>query len=123
MLSGWAYSQFFETLRAICSNRGIYIKEVNPAYTSLIGMVKYARMYGLSSDVVAALAIARRGMRLSERLPSALTARLGVNPSRHVWHWWSQLNKQVHSSTIINRRHDYYGISNWDHVVKPMTTS
>jgi IS605 OrfB family transposase len=121
MLSGWAYSEFFKTLNAICSNRGIYLLEVNPAYTSLIGMVKYARMYGLSSDIVAGLAIARRGMRLSERLPSALTARLGVNPSRHVWYWWSQLNKLIQSSTIINRRHDYYCVSNWDDVVKPHT--
>lgn len=121
MLSGWAYSQFFKTLKAICSNRGIYLIEVNPAFTSLIGMVKYARMYGLSSDVVAALAIARRGMRLSERLPSAFTARLGVNPSRHDWHWWSKLNKQIHSSTMINRRHDYYSVSNWDDVVKLKT--
>jgi IS605 OrfB family transposase len=121
MLSGWAYSQFFTTLNAICSNRGIYLIAVNPAFTSLIGLVKYARMYGLSSDVVAALAIARRGMRLSERLPRVLTARLGVNSSRHVWHGWSQLNKQIQSTTVINRRHDYYSVSNWDDVVKLKT--
>ncbi|EDX74278.1 hypothetical protein MC7420_3802 [Coleofasciculus chthonoplastes PCC 7420] len=62
MLSAWAYSRFYQILSSILSNRGITIKFVNPAYTSLIGLVKYSRMYGLSSDVAAALAIARRGM-------------------------------------------------------------
>ena len=49
------------------------------------------RMYGLSSDCAAALVVARRGMRLSERLPSAITAYFEVNSEKHVWHWWSQL--------------------------------
>lgn len=120
MLSQWAYSKFFEQLSSICSNRGIYLLTVNAAYTSLIGLVKYAKMYGIPSDVAAAIAIARRGMRLSEKLPSALTARLEVNSSRHVWHWWNKLNKLIQSSTIINRRHDYYSVSNWDDVVKLM---
>ncbi|NEN98222.1 MAG: hypothetical protein F6K50_22705 [Moorea sp. SIO3I7] len=119
MLSGWAYSRFFELLNSICSNRGVYVFTVNPAYSSLIGMVKYARMYGLASDEVAALVIARRGMGLSERLPSALTALIGVNPSKHVWYWWNQLNKQIQASAVINRRHDYYSISNWGFLVKP----
>ncbi len=39
-----------------------------------IGLVKYMKMYGLASDEAAAIVIARRGMRLSERLPSAITA-------------------------------------------------
>ncbi|MEQ9544392.1 MAG: hypothetical protein RIK85_00060, partial [Marinobacter sp.] len=54
-------------------NRGIALSLCNPAYTSLIGLVKYSRMYGLSSDVAAALAIARRGMNLSERLPRSVS--------------------------------------------------
>ncbi|MEQ9016119.1 MAG: IS200/IS605 family accessory protein TnpB-related protein, partial [Marinovum algicola] len=80
MLSAWAYSRFYQILSSILSNRGIAYQLVNPAYTSLIGLVKYSRMYGLSSDVAAALAIARRGMHLSERLPRSVSAYLGVNP-------------------------------------------
>lgn len=112
MLSGWAYSRFFELLSSICANRGIYVFSVNAAYTSLIGLVKYARMYGLGSDCAAALAIARRGMRLSERLPRSLTALLEVNSGRHVWSAWSQLNKQIQKGDVVNRRHDYYSIAN-----------
>jgi IS605 OrfB family transposase len=59
MLSGWAYSRFYELLESILSNRGISLFTRNPAYTSLIGLVKYSRMYGLSSDVAAAIADVR----------------------------------------------------------------
>jgi hypothetical protein len=118
MLSGWAYSRFFELLGSILDNRGIYHFPVNPAYTSLIGLVKYLRMYGLSSDVAAALVVARRAMRLSERIPHSITAFLGVKPGKHVWSAWNQLNKLIGKSSI-SRRHDYYAISNWEPVVNP----
>jgi len=121
MLSGWAYSQFYKLLVSILSNRGIYLMTVNPAYTSLIGLVKYARQYGLASDVAAAIAMARRGMRLTEKLPSAITAYLEVNSEKHVWHWWNKLNTLIKKSSEVSSRHSYYSIavSNWESVVKP----
>ena len=118
MLSGWVYSKFYEILNSICSNRGIQLKTVNPAYTSLIGLIKYVRMYGISSGVAAAIAIARRGMRLSEKLPSFITAYLSVNEGKHVWSSWNKLNKVLKTCTEIRSRHSYYGISNWDFLVK-----
>jgi len=121
MLSGWAYSRFYELLTAILSNRGIEVRKVNPAYSSLIGGVKYARMYGLASDEAAALVIARRGMRLGEKLPSSITAYLGVNPGKHVWSLWNQLNSKLKRS--IHSRHTYYAISNWESLVNPMQGS
>lgn len=108
MLSSWAYSRFYQLLESILSNRGITLLKRNPAYTSLIGMVKYTRMYGLSSDTAAAIAIARRGMNLSERLPRPMSAYLGVNPRKHVRSALGQLNKFVGRCAIVNRRHDYY---------------
>ncbi len=121
MLSGWAYSQFYNLLGSILSNRGIYLMTVSPAYTSLIGLVKYARQYGLASDEAAAIAVGRRGMRLTEKLPSAITAYLEVYSKKHVWHWWSQLNNLIKKSGKISSRHSYYSItvSNWESIVKP----
>ncbi|MEH2456098.1 hypothetical protein [Nostoc sp.] len=113
MLSSWAYSRFYQLLESILSNRGIELKTVNPAYSSLIGLVKYMKMYGLSSDCAAALVIARRGMRLSEKPPSSVTAYSSVNEDKHVWSFWSQLNKIIKRSSRINRRHDYFTVSNW----------
>lgn len=123
MLSAWAYRRFYQLLAAILSNRGICLLTRNPAYTSLIGLVKYARLYGLSSDVAAALAIARRGMNLSERLPHSVSAYLGVNPRKHVWSALHQLNKFIGQCGVVNRRHDYYSISNWAELVKVVVES
>ena len=120
MLSSWAYRRFYELLGSILSNRGIELISVNPAYTSVIGLVKFARIYGLASDEAAALAVARRGMRLSEKLPSAINAYLSVNDSKHVWHWWNKLNNLLKKFSISNR-HDYYAISNWESQVNLLT--
>ncbi|MEH2326355.1 MAG: hypothetical protein V7K32_22895 [Nostoc sp.] len=113
MLSSWAYSKFYELLQSILSNRGIELVTVNPAYSSLIGLVKYMRMYALSSDCAAALVIARRGMRLSEKAQSSITAYSSVNEEKHVWSFWNELNKIIKRSSEINRRHDYFTVSNW----------
>jgi IS605 OrfB family transposase len=117
MLSSWAYSRFYDRLQSILSNRGIELIAVNPAYSSLIGLVKYMRMYGLSSDCAAALVIARRGMRLDENPPFSITAYASVNEDKHVWSFWSQLNKKIKRSSQINRRHDYFTVSNWSFLV------
>ncbi len=118
MLSGWAYSRFYQLLESILSNRGISLLKRNPAYTSLLAMVKYARMYGLSSDVAAALTIARRGMNLSERIPPAITAYLEVNSRKHVWSALHKLNIFIKQCPVVNRRHDYYSVSNWESLAK-----
>ncbi|MFB8796458.1 MAG: hypothetical protein U7126_20070 [Microcoleus sp.] len=117
MLSHWAYSQFFKLLNSILSNRGIELIAVNPAYSSIIGLVKYLRMYGFASDEAAALVMARRGMRLSEKIPGSLTASVEVNSTKQVWSLWNQLNKKIKSSGMVTNRHCYYAISNWDFLV------
>ena len=117
MLSGWAYARFIELLISILSNRGIKLHQTNPAYSSIIGCVKYVRMYGISDAVAAALVLARRGMKLSERIkPHSLTAYVDVKSRKHVWSGWNQLNKLLKKS--VSSRQDYYGISNWDLQVK-----
>ncbi|BAZ10826.1 hypothetical protein NIES4071_26500 [Calothrix sp. NIES-4071] len=118
MLSSWAYSKFYQLLESILSNRGISLYKKNPAYTSLIGLVKYSRMYGLSSDIASAIVIARRGMNLSEKLPVSTNAYLGVNPRKHVWSGWSKLNTITKNIALVKSRHDYFNVPNWGVVVK-----
>ncbi len=119
MLSGWAYSRFYKLLESILSNRGIYLHKVSPAYTSLIGLVKFARQYGLASDEAAAMAIARRGMRLTENMSATITAYLSVKDGKHVWSLWNQLNNLIKKSGV--KRHNFYSISNWESLVKQWT--
>ena len=118
MLSGWAYAEFFKILGAICTNRGIELKCVNPAFSSLIGLVKYLRQYGISSGVAAAIVIARRGMNLTEELPRSITAYLDMKSGKHVWSDWNKLNKLIKSCSVIKNRHSYYSIPNWSWLVK-----
>jgi IS605 OrfB family transposase len=115
ILSGWAYKRFFEMLSRILNNRGIELLTVNPAYSSVIGLVKFSRMYGLASDESAALAIARRGMRLSEKIPHSLTAYLSVNDEKHVWSGWNKLNRLLKQSRV--NRHQFYSIANGESLV------
>jgi len=76
-------------------------------------------MYGLASDESAALVIARRAMNKSEKIPRSLTAYSEMNPEKHVWSEWNQLNKKIKRSGIISRRCDYYSVSNWSFLVTP----
>jgi IS605 OrfB family transposase len=52
-----------------CIKRGIAIKKVHPAYTSLIGKYNYSRLYNLSTHVLASYVIARKGLGFKEELP------------------------------------------------------
>ncbi|MFB8796894.1 MAG: hypothetical protein U7126_22320 [Microcoleus sp.] len=119
-LSHWVYSRFFKLLNSILSNLGIELIAVNPAYSSIIGLVKYLKMYGLASDESAGLVMARRGMRLSEKIPGSLTAAFEVNSTKQVWSLWNQLNKKIKCSGMVTTRHCYFAISNWDFLANPL---
>lgn len=118
MLSSFAYSSFLQALSRVCVRRSIRLVLVNPAYTSIIGLVKFAPRYGSSVHAAAALAIARRAMALSERLPAS-GERISVllasgdrvtlpRPARiarrHVWSSWSQLSRGLSAVHEGHRR-------------------
>lgn len=122
-LSAFAYSGFHMALRSALVRAGIRHLRINPAYTSLIGLVTYARPYGLSTHAAASLSIGRRAMGLSERppgtvhvdqngaaaaaslpvpmdggghvtLPAPVRMRSGPRGARrHVWSIWGRLAK------------------------------
>lgn len=102
MLSSFAYNKFFQLLTRKAARAGVQVVTVNPAYTSVIGYVKFGDGYGISVDGAAALAIARRALNLSERLQSRSTspavhktlmdARL-KGQQRHVWSGWAIVKK------------------------------
>ncbi|MGK7896203.1 MAG: hypothetical protein AB4372_21965 [Xenococcus sp. (in: cyanobacteria)] len=80
MLSQFAYSKFAKLVSSKAKLAAIQAIQVNPAYSTLIGMIKYMSLYGLNSGTAASLVLARRSLRLSERLPrvcNALVSRPG----------------------------------------------
>ncbi|WP_041725684.1 IS200/IS605 family accessory protein TnpB-related protein [Caldicellulosiruptor acetigenus] len=65
----FGYRSLLEKVKLLAKREGIEVIEVNPAYTSVIGMLKYAPQFMVSKDVAAAYVIARRGLGLKERIP------------------------------------------------------
>ncbi|MDJ0744458.1 MAG: hypothetical protein QNJ32_14010, partial [Xenococcaceae cyanobacterium MO_167.B27] len=87
MLSNLSTAMFREALISRCQRFGIGLHFVNPAFTSVIGMIKFMPRYGLNSGTAAAMTIARRAMGMSERAPVCL-----VRPedrARHPWTTWN----------------------------------
>ncbi|MGK7953494.1 MAG: IS200/IS605 family accessory protein TnpB-related protein [Xenococcaceae cyanobacterium] len=96
MLSQFAYSKFAELVSSKASLAAIQVISVNPAYSSLIGMVKYMSLYGLNSGTAAALVLARRSLRLSELCCRGCNALVSpVDGTKHVWSCWARISKLV----------------------------
>ncbi|MCI0389506.1 MAG: IS200/IS605 family accessory protein TnpB-related protein [Acidobacteria bacterium] len=105
MLSAFAYGLFFSLLIRRAARRGVEVKRVNPAYTSIIGYVKFGASYGLSIDGSAAIAIGRRALRMSERpvhrskSPSldkiVIEATAAQGKGKHVWSLWNGVRKRL----------------------------
>ena len=72
MISIVAYSMIDQLLRGQAFQQYVKVFEVDPAYTSLIGKVKYMRHFGCSVHAAASYVIARRGLGLEEMIPSYL---------------------------------------------------
>ncbi len=120
MLSSLAYNKILQTIKAAAFRAGVEVIEVNPAYTSVIGQVNYAQVYGLSIHLASAIAIARRGLGFSEKLASRnglvpirngshLTFSLPVrNRKKHVWNHWQAIRKSV---TAAHKAHARLGLS------------
>ena len=116
MLSSFAYNGFITHLKSRASKKRVLLKQVNPAYTSVIGRIKFARRYGLTIHQAAALTIGRRYLCCSEKVPSSLS-KIPVgkeghvtlplperNRSKHVWSLWGQLSKKLQAALAAHSR-------------------
>ena len=68
-LSMFVYSKFKSSLLSRAEKEGIEIIEVNPAYTSVLGLAKYQKIRGISSHQAASYVIGRRGLGYKENIP------------------------------------------------------
>ncbi len=107
MLSQFAYSKFQDLVKSKARLKAIEVIFVNPAYSTLIGLTKYMSLYGLNSGTAAALVLARRGLRFSERLPRVCNALASpVDGTKHVWTYWARISKLLKGC----RRHSFFGM-------------
>ena len=68
-LQKWSYKRLLNKIEILARRDGIELIKVNPAYTSVIGKLKYVPQYNIDKDIAAALVIARRGLGFKESLP------------------------------------------------------
>ncbi len=68
-LQQWIYRGLLEKIKALAKREGVEIIQVNPAYTSVVGALKYAPQYNLDKDTAGASVIGRKALGLKEELP------------------------------------------------------
>lgn len=116
MLSSFAYSTISRMVESRAFRHGIQVLKVNPAFTSLIGLLKFKRRYGLTTHQAAALVIGRRCHHWSERLPKSKEAyhpwinnvqvalEKPEDSSKHVWSSYGKLKRQMETFWKKKRR-------------------
>ena len=113
MISSFAYNQIISSIETKAFKEGVELYSVNPAFTSIIGRIKFMFRYGLSNHVSAALVIARRLNYYSERLPGYLEIIDGRNsesafflPARnrkkHVWSIYRELIRKLKTANVLH---------------------
>ncbi|KST67458.1 IS200/IS605 family element transposase accessory protein TnpB [Mastigocoleus testarum] len=118
MLSNLSTWLFKTALESRCKRFGVQLVKINPAFTSLIGMIKFMVKYGLSSGTSAGMVIARRAMKMSEAVPQCLS--LPVDDGKHAWSAWNRVSRFIKKHGI--RRTQLFqwtkaleGILKWEH--------
>jgi transposase, IS605 OrfB family, central region len=68
-LHHWNAEKFLQKLKRVAMLKGVEMIEVNPAYTSVIGMLKYAPQLNIDKDIAGAYVIGRRALGFKEDMP------------------------------------------------------
>ncbi len=68
-LHQWNAKKFLQKLKRVAMLKGVEVIEVNPAYTSIIGMLKYAPQLNIDKDIAGAHVIGRRALGFMEDMP------------------------------------------------------
>jgi IS605 OrfB family transposase len=115
MLSSFSYGKVKAYLISRGHRNGVEVHQVNPAFSSVIGRVKFMERYGLSVHQAAALVLARRLLGCSERIPRLRVAPIGNGvhvaftvPARkrvkHVWTYWGAISGQLRPALAAQSR-------------------
>ncbi|MDE2938283.1 MAG: transposase [Chloroflexota bacterium] len=106
MLSSFSYARIRACFLSRGIRQGVEVYQVNPAFSSVIGRVKFMERYGLSVHQGSALVLARRLLGCSEGIPRLEVCPLGNGvrvaftvPARkrvkHVWTLWGCILGQL----------------------------
>jgi IS605 OrfB family transposase len=69
ILQFFSYRRILKKIESLANQEGIEIVRVNPAFTSVIGMMKYCPQYFIDKDVAGAYVIGRKALGFKEEIP------------------------------------------------------
>ena len=115
MLSSFGYGRMKAYLLSRGYRQGVEVYQVNPAYSSVIGRVKFMERYGLSVHQAAALTLARRLLGCREGIPRRRTVPLDNGGDvtfsvpvrkrvKHVWSYWGAISRQLGPALAAQHR-------------------
>ena len=115
MLSSFSYGKVKAYFISRGYRQGVEVHQVNPAFSSVIGRVKFMERYGLSVHQAAALVLAWRLLGCSERIPRRWACPVGSGvqvaftvPARkrvkHVWTYWGAVAGQLRPALAAQHR-------------------
>ena len=115
MLSSFSYGKLNAYFMSRGYREGVEVTQVNPAFSSVVGRVKFMERYGLSVHQAAALVLARRLLGCSERIPRRRVCPVGNGvhvaftvPARkrvkHVWTLWGAVLGQLRPALAAQHR-------------------
>ena len=114
-MSSFSYGKIKANFLSRGHRQGVEVHQVNPAFSSIIGRVKFMERYGLSIHQAAALVLARRLLGCSERIPRRWVAPVGNGVQvaftvpvrtrvKHVWTHWGAISGQLRPALAAQHR-------------------
>ena len=115
MLSSFSYGKIKAYFISRGYREGVEVHQVNPAYSSVIGRVKFMERYGLTVHQAAGLVLARRLLGCSERIPRRWVCPIGNGVQvaftvpvrkrvKHVWTYWGAVSGQLRPALAAQHR-------------------
>ena len=100
MSHGFVWSKFLKALERKALIEGVPLIKVKPAFTSVIGILKYQQQYGLSNHESAAYVIGRRALGfIDEKVPKVLVDQFVKNKEGfgYIGNWkqWSTIKRSI----------------------------
>ena len=115
MLSSFSYGKIKAYFISRGYRQGVEVHQVNPAFSSIVGRVKFMERYGLTVHQAAALVLARRLLGCSERIPRRWVCPVGNGVQvaftvpvrkrvKHVWTYWGAVSGQLRPALAAQHR-------------------
>ena len=115
MLSSFSYGKIKAYFISRGYRQGVEVKQVNPAFSSIVGRVKFMERYGLTVHQAAGLVLARRLLGCSERIPRRWVCPIGNGVQvaftvpvrkrvKHVWTYWGAVSGQLRPALAAQHR-------------------